>query len=312
MDYMDADVAYLSGLIVARGTLTEAPAVRQVVIDFPYSTLKLQGNDAEYDQETEILLGLHTIRKRLVDLLEADVETISGSTSATLTIRFLRNSMAWRNILLLLDNKLSYAHFQVPSVFFDPQIPKDWKIQFVRGYADVAGNIRHANRYVDGRHRVRLDVLNSPANWQLPVQLCTLLQEQIGVPVQLINWGHPNMGRAFREHQINIFAEAFLPIGFSFRHKQHLLEQFAQRDRQRFPNIGYNPCPGVRRVRREKPPADEEQDTQHLPPPLQGRHFNAYFEICRALGCQRYVRDDREAERFTDEVEAGIDEEQTG
>lgn len=310
MDYMDADVAYLLGLIVARGTLTEAPAIRQIVIGFPYSTLKLQIEGTEYDQETEILLGLHSIRKRLMDLLEADVEVLSGTTEATLTIRFLRNNMAWRNILLLLDNKLSYAHFQIPSLFFDAQIPRDWKIQFVRGYADVAGNIRHANRYVDGRHRVRLDVLNAPSNWELPVQLCTLLQEQIGIPVQLINWGHPNMGRAFREHQVNIFADAFLPIGFSFRHKQQLLEQFAQQNRQRFPNIVPGTCPGIRRLRRKKPRLAEEKDTQHLPPQLQAQHFDAYFQICRALGCQRRLQDDKEAEQYTDEVEAAIDEEQ--
>lgn len=215
MDYIDADMAYLLGLIVARGRLIEAPSVRQIVVEFPYSTLRLHGVHTEYHQETEILLGLHSIRQQLMDLLETDIEILSSHTGATLTVRFLRNSLAWRNILLLLDNKMSYNYFQVPRVFFEHHIPKDWKEQFVRGFADVAGNIRHANRYVDGRHRVRLDVLSFPTNCELPVQMCTLLQEHIGIPVQLITWGHPNRGRAFREHQINIFAQAFLPIGFS-------------------------------------------------------------------------------------------------
>lgn len=201
MDYIDADVAYLLGLIVARGTLVESEQVRQLVIEFPYSSLQLRGESSEFDQETEISLGLHSIRSRLVDLLEADIEIVHRQTSVDLVVRFLRNNMAWRNLQLLLNGKTAYPDFHIPQVLFQPDLPQDWKIQFVRGFADVAGNIRHANRYVDGRHRVRLDVLNYPHNWELPVQLCSLLQEHIGIPVQLITWGHPNMGRAFREHR---------------------------------------------------------------------------------------------------------------
>ena len=48
----------------------------------------------------------------------------------------------------------------------------------------------------------------------MPVQLCTVLEEHLAVPVQLITWGHPNMGRDFREHQLNIFAVPFGEIGF--------------------------------------------------------------------------------------------------
>ncbi|MGQ9487463.1 MAG: hypothetical protein ACUVSE_06865 [Armatimonadota bacterium] len=104
MDYIDADMAYLLGLIVARGRLIEALSVRQIVVEFPYSTLRLHGVHTEYHQETEILLGLHSIRQWLMDLLETDIEILSSHTGATLTVRFLRNSLAWRNILLLLDN----------------------------------------------------------------------------------------------------------------------------------------------------------------------------------------------------------------
>jgi hypothetical protein len=303
MDYMDADVAYLLGLIVARGSLTTSEQVRQLTIEFPYSSLRLHGETSEFDQETEISLGLHNIRSRLVNLLEADVDVVHRSNSVDLVVRFLRNNMMWRNLLLLLEEKIAYPHFRVPQVFLDNSQPKEWKIQFVRGFADVAGNIRHANRYVDGRHRVRLDVLNYPTNWEVPIQLCALLQQQIGVPVQLITWGHPNMGRAFREHQLNIFAEPFLQIGFSFRHKQKVLEELAQKDRETFPNACYRPCPAVRRIRRRKNKDDAEKD-ERLDVRLRGKHFDAYFQICRELGCQQLREGDTEAQRFTDEVEA--------
>jgi hypothetical protein len=303
MDYMDADVAYLLGLIVARGSLTTSEQVRQLTIEFPYSSLRLHGETSEFDQETEKSLGLHNIRSRLVNLLEADIDVVHRSNSVDLVVRFLRNNMMWRNLLLLLEEKIAYPHFRVPQVFLDNSQPKEWKIQFVRGFADVAGTIRHANRYVDGRHRVRLDVLNYPTNWEVPIQLCALLQQQIGVPVQLITWGHPNMGRAFREHQINIFAEPFLQIGFSFRHKQKVLEEFAQKDRERLPNAAYRPCPAVRQIRKKKN-ADDAENDERLDAKLRGKHFDAYFQICRALGCQQLRKDDTEAQLFTDQVEA--------
>ncbi len=311
MDYIDADVAYLLGLITARGTLVQGQAVRQLIIEFPYSSLHLRGDTSEFDQQTEISLGLHTIRSRLLYLLEADIEiTPRQNTSIDLVVRFLRNNMAWRNLLLLLDGKTGYAHFHIPSVFFQSDIPREWKVQFVRGFADVAGNIRRANRYVDGRHRVRLDVLNSPHNWAVPVQLCCLLQQHLEVPVQLITWGHPNLGRAFREHQINIFAEPFLRIGFSFRHKQKILEELAERDRRQYPNASYRPCPAIRRIRRHKPSDPAENDADHLDSRLVGKHFDAYFQICRTLGCQQLREDAEESQAFADEVETEMPDEQ--
>ena len=111
------------------------------------------------------------------------------------------------------------------------------------------------------------------------------------------------MGRAFREHQINIFAEPFLQIGFSFRHKQKVLEEFAQKDRERLPNAAYRPCPAVRQIRKKKN-ADDAENDERLDAKLRGKHFDAYFQICRALGCQQLRAGDTEALIFTDEVEA--------
>lgn len=286
-DYIDGDVAYLAGLIVARGTISESHGVRQLTIEFPYSSLNAQGITTTFDQSTSIRLGLIDIRERLLELLNTDISLVRKDNSVDFVIRFMRNSMIWRNILLITNGATSYPYFKVPSVLFDPAIPRDWKREFVRGYADVAGNIRHANRYIDNRHRVRLDVLNYRTNWEVPVQLCTLLQEQIGVPVQNIMWGHPNLGRDFREHQLNVFARPFLEIGFSFEHKQKILEEFVEWDAQNTRDAGYEPCPGVRRPGRSKAPDPDEHNQDKLDSRLLGNHYDAYWQICRALGCRR-------------------------
>ncbi|MCS7208638.1 MAG: hypothetical protein NZ874_03620 [Fimbriimonadales bacterium] len=222
MGYLDADVAYLLGLITARGQIVEQPGDYRIVIQFPGSTITVQGFQTTFDQPTEIKLGLLEISNRLRHLLEADIDipTSGEDGDHMLIISFRRRNMTWRNLRSMLGEASYFGSFRVPAIISSPSTPVEYVREFLRGFADVAGNVRLSNRYVDGRNRVRLDILNYIGNWQLPVELCRLLQERLDVPVQLITWGHPNLGRDFREHQLNVFVVPFTKIGFSFRHKQ--------------------------------------------------------------------------------------------
>ena len=286
MDYIDADVAYLLGLITGRGRISESGGIRQITIEFPYQSLQVEGTSGSYDADTSIRLGLQLIQERLLELTGADITITPKESSVALILRFIRNTMVWRNILMHVEDRLGYEHFLVPQIFFSPDIPKDWKREYIRGFADVAGNIRHANRYISGAHRVRLDVLNYQTNWEMPVQLCTILEEHLTIPVQLITWGHPNMGRDFREHQINIFAVPFGEIGFSLSHKQSILEEFIEHDQKHHPTQDYSPCLGRKKLGKLKK-KDKRESDEKLDERLQGKHFNAYWQICKKLGCPR-------------------------
>jgi len=175
MNYLDPDWAYFVGMVVARGTLSESAGVRQITINFPHSGLEARGINLKVDQETSIRLGLNDIRLRLSDLLDTEVETRGAEGTIDLVIRFMHNALSWRMLLRVTEGQLSFRGFQIPSIFLDSDTPEDLKREFIRGFADVAGNIRYANRYVDGRNRVRLDVLNSPQNWRVAVDLCQVL-----------------------------------------------------------------------------------------------------------------------------------------
>jgi len=286
IDYIDADVAYLLGLITARGRISESGSVKQITIEFPYHALRVEGVTGTFDTNTSIKLGLQQIQERILELTGADVSIVSGENTITLVLRFLRNTMVWRNILMHTQEQTGYEYFGVPEIFFSAAVPNDWKREYIRGFADVAGNVRRANRYIDDTNRVRLDVLNYPTNWDMPVQLCTLLEEHLTIPVQLITWGHPNMGRNFREHQINIFAVPFGNIGFSLSHKQTILDEFIKQDKENYPDKTYNPCPGKRKLRKRKL-KDEKEVSEKLDDRLNGKHFNAYWQICKKLGCPR-------------------------
>lgn len=289
-DYMDRDVAYLIGLIIGRGNLVHDQ--RQITLEFPHSALNVQGRTFSADQRVSIRLGLIDIRERLLELLESDILMVSNRHNEQLVIRFRRENMMWRNIKLITNNKSTYSEFRVPPIFFEPSLPVEIKLQFLKGYADVAGNIRPSNNYMGKLNRVRLDVLNYKANWQVPVELCALLQTQCGIPVHLITWGHPNLGRGFKEHQINIFAEHFRTIGFSFDHKQKMLEELAFQDAAHPEHHRqYRPCPGpggrIVQPHRVKPVDPQETNAAHLPIPLVGQHYDAYWQICYACGCHQ-------------------------
>jgi hypothetical protein len=305
MDYFDADVAYFVGLIVARGQLIEQGDDRRIIIEFPTSALTVEGVNTAFDQSVETKLGLVDIASRLRNLLETDVDIISSQESHRLLVRFMRPNMIWRNLRMILGDAVHFGAFRVPPILFKPQTPSEWRREFVRGFADVAGNVRKANRYVDGRNRVRLDVLNYKDNWELPVQICQLLQDYLQVPVQLITWGHPNLGRDFREHQINIFVVPFLKIGFSFRHKQQVLEELARLDKQNSGKSRYNFCPGERAIRQTKSP-DERENDERLPDALRGEHFDAYWQICRALGCPKRLQ--QQDDSYQEDVEQEVAE----
>ncbi len=286
VDYIDADVAYLLGLITARGELSESNGIKQIRIEFPYQSLTVDGVTGTYDTNTSIRLGLQQIQDRILEVTGADIVIASGEHNVTLALRFLRNTMVWRNILMHTEERTNYEYFRVPEIFFSPSIPKEWKQEFLKGFADVAGNVRRANRYIDDTNRVRLDVLNYPTNWDMPVQLCTLLEEHLNIPVQLITWGHPNMGRNFREHQINIFVVPFGNIGFTLPHKQTILEEFIDHDKKKHPRKTYNPCLGRKKLKKRKQ-KDNRESSEKLDGRLNGKHFNAYWQICKKLGCPR-------------------------
>jgi hypothetical protein len=299
MNYVDPDWAYFLGMVIARGTLSESAGLRQITINLPHSSLEVRGISVRVDQQTSIKLGLGAIRRRLGDLLDTEIEEIETERAIDLVVRFSHNAIPWRMLIQVTNGQRSFRSFQVPAVFLDSNTPEDLKREFIRGFADVAGNIRYANRYVDGRNRVRLDVLNYLQNWRVPVDLCQILQDGIKVPVQNITWGHPNMKRGLREHQINIFAIPFLQIGFSFEHKQKVLEELAAADRS--VNSDYYECPGRRQVRASKE-SDPQENSAKLPAELRGQHFDSYWQICKALGCPR--------EPYADQLPLPLDSEE--
>jgi hypothetical protein len=106
--------------------------------------------------------------------------------------------------------------------------------------------------------------------------------------------GHPNTREPkgglnwSREHQLRIFAESFESIGSTIGYKNETLTKFARQDRK-LRKVAHkcNPNPEIRRVHKKK--RHPEEKSAALPTRLRNRHFNAYWQICLALGCKQCV-----------------------
>ena len=242
----------------------------------------LEGQIQQFDIKTSIQLGMGQIRERLIELMDCDVKVNSTDNNNSMVLILTRRTMAWRNILMHLEQKTDFRQMSVPKVLFHEAVTSDVRLEFVRGFADIAANIRRSNNHFGEFNRVRLDVLNE--NWTLPIQICSLMQQHLDIPVQSIIWGHPSLGREFREHMINVFVSPFQRVGSIFTHKQQVLDILTEQDDERpqRPSL-YLPCPGRRRLRGQKETHAEEKSLK-LPENVR-KHFDAYWQICKAADC---------------------------
>jgi len=297
IDYLDPDVAYYIGLVTARGRISDSGGVKRVTIEFPFKNLKVQGIKKSIVQKNEILLSLDKAIARVNELTEGTIRKEDTEHAVHLVIESLKNSMFIRDTKMLMKDKSSYYEFEVPDQIFEAD--NGVQKEFMRGFADVAGSARKANVNRWGKYRVYLDVLNSPSNWKLPVQICHLLQDCLDVPVDVIQWGHPNTrdpnlkeykaGRKdawAREHQIKVFADDFEKIGFYMSHKQEVLEELAEYNRKKFDKAKFCSPPKRRKNKMSHP----QENSDKLPQEIRGKHYNSSWQICADLGCVRYAK----------------------
>lgn len=294
-DYLDADVSYLIGLIVGRGSIKEGEDSCRLVLPFHFEKPELEG----YDQFSSFLASVagQTL-ERLQKLLGSYVYiNVVEEKTINLVINLPKDHLIVRNLRFILTNQnseiwpLHYEDYRIPEIIKEAN--DQIKREFIIGFADISGNIRRSNRDQAGRHRVYLDVLNE--NWHLPVEICNFLQDELKIPVSNIAWGHPNLRDPkakskkgiFREHQIRIYAEDFLEIGFYISHKQEVLKKLADENRRNYPNRTSKFCSGCQKRKSSKKKKHPLENSENLPKEIRGEHFDYYWELCRAFNCPK-------------------------
>jgi len=288
-------MAYLIGMICGNGEIKRSANSTTISIDIPHK--KLETEDF-HDVKIYIKASITDIRVVLEPLIGSDLRFIQQTSNSILSFTKPNTDYLIREILRFIGYGSSHENIRVDKSIFDTTF--DERKSFLRGFADVTGYIRRSNYFFQTyKHRVYLEV---PHNWGLVIDVCNLLKS-INIPVQAIDWAHPNIrdGKLTKynegninfwkkEHQIKIWANEFEPVGFGILHKKSALTTFANELKLGLENNGKDVFSAthkfyweLRDKSKSKQRHPAENDT-FIHQSIRGKHFDSWREIAKELG----------------------------
>jgi len=293
---MNNEMAYLLGMICGNGEIKRGISETVISIEIPHK--KLQTEDF-HDVKLYVKASISDIKNIIEPLIGAGMNFIQKDSVTILSFCKPNTDYLTREILQYVGMATSHNDVKLHSNIFG--FSKDEKRQFIKGFADVTGYIRRSNYFFDKcMHRVYLEV---PNNWELVVDICNLLKN-LNIPVQSIDWAHPNMRdpkakkynqgkHSFwkKEHQIKIWANEFSPIGFGILHKQQALEVFAAELIQGLKSNGVEATGKTHSFYWNSTKSPSKKKLSHpgvndafIPDTIRGKHFNSWKDIAKELG----------------------------
>ena len=297
---MNVEMAYLLGMITGNGEIQRGATETTISIDIPHKKLE---TEFHHDVSIYVRASITDIRKALEPLLGTSLRFTPGANVSLLSFRKPNEDYLMREILRYIGGATSSDNARIsPEVF---GFAFNERKHFVKGFADVTGYIRRSNyAFSEPNYRVYFEI---PHNWGLVVDFCNLLKS-IDIPVQAIDWAHPNMRdgnltkyhqgkRDFwkKEHQVKVWALEYRSVGFVVLHKQEALDYFAEEQRKPYIMQGKDPAARLHRYYWEldqrlktKPPHPGEND-EFIPVEIRGKHYNSWTDIAKDLG---YSKDD--------------------
>lgn len=292
---MNIEMAYLLGMITGNGEIQRGATETTISINIPHKKL-----ETEFQQDVGIYVraSITDIRAILEPLLGTSLRFTKDPNVSLLSFNKPNEDYLMREILRYIGGATSSDNVRIsPEVY---EFTLDERKQFVKGFADVTGYIRRSNYYYqEPNYRVYFEI---PHNWWLVVDFCNLLKS-IDIPVQSIDWAHPNIrdgnlnkynqGKPDfwkKEHQVKVWALEYQPVGFAVIHKQEALDYFAEEQRKKYVREGKNPDESLHKYYWEckqklkvKPTHPGEND-EFIPEEIRGKHYDSWTGIAVDLG----------------------------
>ncbi len=292
---MNTEMAYLLGLICGNGEIKRRATETTISIDIPHKKLQTENNN---DVRIYVRASITDIRSIIEPLTGTGLGFTQQDNHSIMSFTKPNSDYLVREILRYTGSAVSHENTRVAQEVFN--FTRDEKIAFLKGFSDVTGYIRRSNYFIAPyKHRVYLEV---PQNWFLVVDICNLLKD-VDVPVQAIDWAHPNMrdgnlkkykeGKPDfwkKEHQIKIYANEFLPIGFAVLHKKEALLDFVAELVNGYSHIGKDASEETHRFywqgrgRNKIKPHHPREIDKFIPEEIRGNHYNSWKEIASDLG----------------------------
>ena len=260
---MNREMAYLLGMICGNGEIQRGSIDTTVSIEIPHKKLATENNN---DVRIYVRASITDIRNIIEPLIGTGIQFIQQDNYSVLSFTKPNTEYIMREILRYIGNAVSHDNIRIDNDVFS--FSRDERISFLQGFADVSN-----------------------------------LLKSIDIPVQAIDWAHPNMrdgnlkkyneGKPDfwkKEHQVKIWANEFLPIGFAVIHKKEALESFAQELIAGLEAEGKNPYDVTHkyywegRNRNSEKPLHPGENDLSIPSEIRGNHYNTWKEIAEDLG----------------------------
>lgn len=283
-------MAYLIGMILGNGEIQRGNQQTTVTIDIPYKNLY---TDDLKDVAIYVKASVVDIRNIVEPLIGYNLQVVECGHSTKLSFTKANDEYVMREIIRLIGNGTHHSTMRMNKELFS--ITEIEKKSLLRGMADVTGYIRKSNIAFgqDGAHRVYIEI---PGNWYMVIDLANMLKE-VDVPVQTIDFGHPNFRDANlvkynegkklfwkKEHQVKIFANEFLPIGFNIKHKQDALIKYSDELLEFIDPAKTHKFYWEKTNRIQNKPLHPGENDPSLPKEIRGKHFNSWTELAGFLG----------------------------
>lgn len=287
---MNTEMAYLIGMILGNGELQQGTRETTVTIDLPYKNLS---TDDCKDVPVYVKASIVDIRGVLEPLLGSIMTVTQSEHSTKLSFSKPNSEYVIREIIRYIGAGRHHKTMSMSRELFS--LTKEEKKSLIRGLADTTGYIRKSNIAFGkpGCHRVYIEI---PGNWQLVIDIANLLKD-IDIPVHTIDFGHPNFRDASlkkynngqllywkKEHQIKIFANEFLPVGFNIVHKQEALEKYANELLMYLSPSTTHKFYWEKPARKKKKERHPGESDPSLPKVIRGKHFDSWTELAKCLG----------------------------
>lgn len=287
---MNVEMAYLLGMILGNGEIQQDSTQTKVTIDIPHKNLY---TDDMKDTSIYVKASLFDIQTILEPLLGQHLSQSETKHSTKITFTKPNNEYVLREILRFVGSGTHHSTMKMNEELFS--ITTDEKKALLRGIADVTGYIRKSNIAFgqDGAHRVYIEI---PGNWYMVIDIANMLKA-VDIPVQTIDFGHPNFrdgdlrkyneGKPYfwkKEHQVKIFANEFLPIGFNIKHKQEALEKYSEELLEFIDPKKTHKFYWEKPIRRKSRPTHPCENDEVLPEEIRGKHFESWTDLAGFLG----------------------------
>lgn len=287
---MNVEMAYLLGMILGNGEIQRGASNTRITIDIPHKNMY---TDDGKDVAIYVRASLIDIEDIIRPLVNTEIAHISGKRSTQISFEKSNSEYITRELIRLLGTGTKHNTMKFADELFNMSV--DERKSLLRGFADVTAYIRKSNIAFgqEGQHRVYIEI---PENWNMVIDIANMLKS-LDIPIQTIDFGHPNFrdsnvkkynegktGYWKKEHQIKIWANEFLPIGFHVKHKQSALEEYAEELLKCMSHKQTHTFYWEKPIRGRKKPIHPSESDPSLPVLIRGKHFESWTEVAKALG----------------------------